>query len=109
MLQWKRNNVLRVFSTLSHKRHGFRGEKNIEDKMSLIFLYNFVEDISYSKKNSARKYYKCTQICMNRTRYSFQFLMKLEFSRQICKKSSYIKFRENPSNGSRVVHTKGHR
>ena len=29
------------------------GEKIIEKKSVLIFFYNFVEDISYSKKNSA--------------------------------------------------------
>ena len=45
---------------------------------------------------------------MNSNRYSFNFLMKLEFSRQIFEKSSYIKFRENPSNGYRGVHTNGH-
>jgi hypothetical protein len=84
------------------------GKKIIEDKMCFGFFYNVVKDISYSKKNSARCYYKCTSVCMNRTRYSFQFLMKLEFSRQIYEKSSYIKFRENSSHGSRVVHKKGH-
>jgi hypothetical protein len=44
---------------------------------------------------------------MNSTRYSFNFFTKFEFSRQTFEKSSHIKFRENPSNGSRVVHTKG--
>jgi len=37
------------------------------------------------------------------TRYSCPILMKLEFSRQIFKKYSNIKFHENPSSGSRVV------
>ena len=36
-------------------------------------------------------------------RYSSQFLMKYEFSRQISEKFSHIKFNENPSIGSRVV------
>jgi hypothetical protein len=40
---------------------------------------------------------------MQRTRYSCQILMKLEFSQQVLKESSYIKFHENPSSGSRVV------
>jgi hypothetical protein len=35
-------------------------EKVIENKMCFDFFYNFVEEISYSKKNSARWYYKCT-------------------------------------------------
>jgi hypothetical protein len=34
--------------------------------------------------------------------YSCQMLIKLEFSRQIFEKHSNIKFRKNPSNGSRV-------
>jgi hypothetical protein len=38
-----------------------------------------------------------------RYRYSFQFLRKLEFSRQIVEKYSNIKFHENPSSGNRVV------
>ena len=37
------------------------------------------------------------------TRYSYQILMKLEFSRHIFDKYSNIKFNENPSSGSRVV------
>ena len=37
------------------------------------------------------------------TRYSRQMLMKLEFSRQIFERFSNIKFRQNPSSGSRVV------
>jgi len=40
---------------------------------------------------------------MSSTRYSCQILMKLEFSRQISKKTSNIKFNENPSNVGRVV------
>ena len=39
---------------------------------------------------------------MSSTRYSCYILMKLEFCRQIFKKYSNIKFRENPSIGSRV-------
>jgi len=35
--------------------------------------------------------------------YSCRILIKLEFSGQIFEKSSNVKFRENPSDGSRVV------
>jgi len=35
--------------------------------------------------------------------HSCQILMKLEFSRQIFEKYSYIKFHESPSSGSRGV------
>jgi len=40
---------------------------------------------------------------MRSTRYSFQILMKLEFSLQIFERYSNIKFHENPSSGNRVV------
>jgi predicted metal-binding transcription factor (methanogenesis marker protein 9) len=46
--------------TLSHKRYSFRGKKFAEHKMCLDFLYDSVWNISYSKKNSARYYHKCT-------------------------------------------------
>jgi hypothetical protein len=39
----------------------------------------------------------------SRIRYSCQMLMELGFSRQIFKKSSAIKFHENPPNESRVI------
>ena len=44
-------------------------------------------------------------IILDRSRscYSFQILMKLEFSRQIFKKYSNIKFNENPTSKSRGV------
>ena len=37
------------------------------------------------------------------TLYSCRILMKFEFSRKICEKSSNIKFHENSSSGNRVV------
>ena len=40
---------------------------------------------------------------MYSARYSFQILMKLEFSRQVFEKYSNIKFNEDPSSGIRVV------
>jgi hypothetical protein len=39
--------------------------------------------------------------------YSCQTLMKLEFSRQIFKKSSNIKLYEKPSSGSELFHADG--
>ena len=36
--------------------------------MCFEFLYNLVRNISYSKKNSARYYHKCTQVFMYSTR-----------------------------------------
>ena len=47
------------FSTLSRKRHDFRGKKLIEHKMCvLIFSTPFFRNVSHSK-NSARYYRKC--------------------------------------------------
>ena len=47
------------FSALSHKRHDFR-EKDSEHKMCvLIFSTTFIQNISHSKKNSARYCHKC--------------------------------------------------
>ena len=48
--------------------------------------------------------YSCTvPLFMYSTLYSCPILMKLEFSQQIFEKYSNIKFRKNPSSGSRVV------
>jgi len=60
----------------------------------LILSTNFVYNISHYKKNWASYDQK-------------RALMKLEFSRQIFEKSSYIKFHENPSNGRRSMRTGG--
>jgi len=42
-------------------------------------------------------------VFMKSTSYSWQTLMKFEYSRQIFEKYSNIKFNENPSRGRRVV------
>jgi hypothetical protein len=56
---------LPYFSTLPHKRHDFRGEKNIEHKICVFdFLYNFCRNISHPKKNLARYCHKCTYVFM---------------------------------------------
>jgi hypothetical protein len=68
--------------------------------MFWFFLTSFVWNISHSKNNSVRYYYKCLLVFIQSTRYSCQWLMKLEFSRQFFKKSSNVKFHENPSSGN---------
>ena len=40
---------------------------------------------------------------MQSTRYCYEILMKLEYSRQIFEKYWNIKFYENPYSGSRVI------
>jgi hypothetical protein len=65
-----------IFFTLSHKWHDFQNIV-VEHKMCVLIFSTI--------------------------RYSCQILMKLEFSEQIFKKSSSVKFCENPSSGSQVV------
>jgi hypothetical protein len=77
------------FSTLSHKWHNLKKKSYWILTVCFDFLYNFYLNISHSKKNSAR--YKCENIFMESTRYSYQIWAKLEFSRHIFEKGSNIK------------------
>ena len=91
------------FSTLSHKRHGFR-KRVTEHKMCiLIFSTTFIWNISHSEKNWARYDHKYTYLYFQSTRYTCQMLIRFLFSRQIFEEYSNIKFSENRSGGSRVV------
>ena len=75
-----------------------------EPKMCVLnFSTILSENISHSKKNSARYDKKCVLVFMQSTRYPFSILMKIEFSRQIFEKYSNIKFSETPSSENRVV------
>jgi len=77
-----------IFSHISHELHDFL-EKVMEYKMCvLIFSTTFVQNISHSKKNSARRYHKLTKVSIQSSHYFCQILMKLEVPRQILKKSS---------------------
>ena len=79
-------------------------ENVIEHKMCILILSTcFVWTLSHSKKNKARYYHTCTYVFMWSTRYSGHILMKLELSRQLFGYSSYTKFNDNPSSGSRVI------
>jgi hypothetical protein len=49
------------------------------------------------------QYRYCISVFMYSTRYSYQVLMKLEFSRQVFEKYSTIKCHENPSSVSRFI------
>jgi hypothetical protein len=103
--------VLPYFSTLSHKRNDFL-ENVIEHEMCVLtFSTTFVWNISYSNTKSASYCHKCTNVFMWSTHYSCHILMKFEFSWQIFKKYSDVKFHENLSSGSRVIpcwRTDGH-
>ena len=86
------------------------GKRVTEHKMCvLIFSTTFVWNVSHSEKNSARYCHECAYVFFQSTGYSCQILVKHEFSRRILKKKQTIKFRRNPSIGSRVVlHGNGH-
>jgi hypothetical protein len=76
--------AVQYLSTLSYKQHDFR-TKVLEHKICVLFLSTFVWKISHSK-NWARYDQQCTQVFMQRTRYTCQILMKLEFCGQIFEK-----------------------
>jgi len=90
--------LYRIFD-ISRKRHDFRGEgRNIKHKM--CFDYNFVWNISHSKKNSARCFhYVHTCSCLVSVIFASHF-MRREFPWQSFHKYSDIKFQGNPSSGS---------
>ena len=69
----------------------------------LFFSTTFTWKISHSKKNSGRYCHECENVFMQSTRYSWRFLMKVESSRRIFEKGSYMKFHQNPPSGNRVV------
>ena len=82
---------LQYFSTLSHERHDFRGGEVTEHKMCVLISFTtFVWNISHSKKNWARYDKKRILVFMWSARYSYQILMKLEFSRRFSKKKNTI-------------------
>ena len=70
----------------------------------LIFCTAFVWNIFHHKKNWTRYDKICAMVFMYSTGYSCLILMKLEVSGQSFEKYSDIKFHENPSSGSWVVH-----
>ena len=91
------------FNLIAHKRHDFRKKKAIEHKMCvLIFCKTFVKNTAILT-TIERDIMKSVYWSSFRVRYSFQFLMKLDFSQQIFEKYSNIKFSENLSTGSQVV------
>jgi hypothetical protein len=74
--------ALKYFSTLSHKRHGFRGGGvgNIEHKVrDLISSTTFVRNVSHFMKNSAT-YRECTLVFLYSTCCSCEIGIELELS-----------------------------
>ena len=97
---------LNIFLTLSHKWYNFLKVKSLIIKCAFFFIFSTtsVWNISHSKTNSLRYYHRCAYVFRWSICYSWQTLMKLEFSRQILeKKFVNTKFHKNLSSGSRVV------
>ena len=91
------------FSTLSHKRHDFRGKVTEHKMCVLIFSTTFVWNFSYSKHNSAIYYHK-RRIGLH-VKYP---LFLSDFNRTSILYTDFrnilnIIFHENPASGSRVV------
>ena len=74
----------------------------VENKIRVFILSTNLSKTFQSKKNSA-KYHKCIYVSTTSAHLSCQIVIKLEFSRNIFEKFSYIKFHEDPSSRSRVV------
>jgi len=58
--------ALAYFSTLSHKWHDFRKEKNNSEHEIYVQIFSTtsVWNISHPKNNSARYYHQCTYVVM---------------------------------------------
>ena len=92
-----------TFYTFSSIQYDFR-EKLL--KIKCVFWYSLQHlpvKVPHTRKHSTTQYHRHTYVFMYRAHYSWQILMKLEFSRQIFEKYSHVQCHENTSSGSRVV------
>jgi hypothetical protein len=85
--------------TMSHKRHDFQ-KKATEHKMYFLFSLHL---LSATFLILRRIEWGVIKMHIGLHVKSCQILMKLEFSRWMFERHSNVKFRENPSIGSRVV------
>ena len=75
----------------------FFGKKLLIIKRVVQFSQELYLKYWLSRKNLARYYHKYTEVLMLSTCYTFQTLLKLEFSRHIFLKISNSKYNENTS------------
>lgn len=95
---------VQYFYTLYHERlYCFFKQLTKHETCVLMLSTRFIQNISHFKKNSARYYYKFTQVLTQRTSYYCKILKKFEFSRQILEKHTNVNFHENPPSVSRIV------
>ena len=74
-----------IFSTLSHKRYDFRKRRLLNQKCVFWFSLHHVRNISYSANCASRNKNEYRSSCKVLV-FSYQILIKREFSRQIFEK-----------------------
>ena len=90
-----------VFSTLSHKRHDFRKKKYLQNTKCVFWVpLQLLSETFLILRTIQRDMIKKISAGLRVKYFFFRFLMTLAFSTNM--KKSDIKFRENPSIGSRV-------
>jgi hypothetical protein len=90
------------FSTLHHKQHCFR-KSFMNIKFVFLLSLQILSEKIFPLRRNERDMIKYVYWSSCKVSVILVSLMKLEFSRQIFKKCSDIKFHENPSIGNRVV------
>jgi hypothetical protein len=94
------------FSTYSHKQYDLQ-ETLLNIKCVFRILYNFCpKQFSFQEEMSEILLQKCTGLHV-KYRYSFQILMKLEFSGQIFELYSNTKLYDNPLVGPELFYADG--
>ena len=91
------------FSTLSHKRHGFRGKKLPNIKCVFWFSLQLLSETYLILRWTERDIVINIHVCVWSTRYCCHIVMTFEFSRQIFEKGPSMKFNKILLSGSRVV------
>jgi len=95
--------ALPPFSTLSHKRHDFRGKKIMNIRCVFWFRVQLLSEIFIILRRIQPDITTYLHRSMQSTRYSCEIWMKLEYPLLSFKKSSNKKLRENPSSRSWVI------
>jgi len=93
---------LSYFSTLSQKRHDFRGKKVLNIKCVFWFIYNFFETFLILRRIQLDIIISVYSLHWKYPLFLTDFFKKLCFLERFLK-NSHIKFHENPPSGMRFV------